>query len=183
MQRQEQPVLALREPEQPPSYQRPTPEIEGRLHLGLHPPPRLHFALGQLQRFQVIDLELHALMRRNELNRTALFELEARAQRLVPLQQIIERPAERLDLELTTEPIQLRNAVHRPHRQQPVQQPQPLLRKGDRESEFVRRNGLRYTAIDGASVEACNSVEIRQSLIPPGSTDDVAGRDRRLAPE
>ena len=101
-------------------------------------------------------------MRGDDLHRAAILESEARAQRLVPLHEIVECEAQRFDVQPSVKPKGLRLDVNRSHRQQPIEEPHSLL--GERRNNdiaFSRRFG--DAAIDCGRVATLDGIEIRQS--------------------
>ena len=152
MQDEQQPVLGGRQPEQPGADERPVFEIEGSLGLGLGASLRLGGARLRRAILQILDRQCHLQLRRDHLHRLPVLRREARAQHLVPAHQRVQRGAQRCRIELARKLQQMRDVVGRARGHQPIEQPQPLLRKRQRRRLFGLVNAFARVVHLGAGV-------------------------------
>ena len=152
VQREQQPVLGLLQAQQTDTKQRTTLQVERLRGSVPGPPPGLRFTLFLGQEAEILHLQCELELRCDHLHRHRVFHLEVRAQRLVPPYELAQCLMQSFDLQRPNQTQDRRHVVHRPIRQQPVQQPQLLLAERRRENvdglgprlrQRPRRDGVR----------------------------------------
>jgi len=169
---QQQPVLAVAQPQQTCPQQRSPREIEACTAFRLRDPPRLRVALRLRQRAQVIDVERDVERRCDHLHQPRVIHREARAQRLVAANDLVQCPPQRVAVERSAETKGLRLVVDRLIGIQPVEQPQALL------GERRRRRSRGVVPVLTLEIHSANDPVMRElpaQAFGPGSRD----RDRR----
>ena len=129
VQGQEQPVLVLAQAQQSRPEQRSAREVEACAAFGLRDPPGLRVAHVLRQRAQVFDVERDVEPRRDHLHQPRVLDVEARTQRLVASNDLVQRTTQRVPVERPAKAQHLRLVVDRFPGIQAVEQPQPLLRE------------------------------------------------------
>ncbi len=135
----EQDVALPGQAQQGGPYQRGLRQVEGRLGLGGNLPAGLRLALGLGQVAQVHHLQRQRRLRVDVLHgRLALFT-EGGAQRLVTVDELLEGASQRLLVQRAVHPDRGGDVVEGAARLQPVEEPQALLREGQRQGPAPRR--------------------------------------------
>jgi hypothetical protein len=130
VQRHQQQVFALVQPQQARAQQRAPRQVEGPARLLARQAQRLGLTLRERQVPQVLHGQPAGRRRVDDLHRPALARLEGGAQRLVAAHQRAEGALQRGGVHLALQPQGVRDVVERAARLVLVQEPQPLLRGG-----------------------------------------------------
>ena len=130
MHRPDQRVILGPKFQQQHAQQRPLRQIE-RMQALFDRAPLDCFAAPLLrQAWQFLHAPRHRLAARHHLHRSLARELEGRAQGLVPSDHFLESRLQRLLVQRPAQPHRFDDVVARVPRQQLIEEPQPLLRRG-----------------------------------------------------
>ena len=151
--RDEQQVLAFLNPEEDRSQQRAVGEIERLLSGSAGQPERLSLAISDRRGGHLAHLERLVARCRDNLYRHAAVRGEGRAQRLVTPDNLVERKAERRDIERAGQAKASRRVVRRAGLEL-LDEPEPLLRERQRRLAVSRhgperRNRWRFRLLRG----------------------------------
>ncbi len=189
VQREQQHVVLLAQPQQGAPQERAARQVEGAERLLLR--QTLHLLLAR----DLHHLQRHRRVRVDHLYRLAARFREDRAQRLVPLHQCVQARPQRVRVQRAAQAQRVGHVVGGAPRLQPVHQPQPLLRERQRERPVPggpsdRRAPLRASGAEG--VHAGGQRAQRGSLeqgaerhlharLPADAGDDLHGQERVAA--
>ncbi len=164
---EEQQVVGGAQAQQADPQQRPARQVEGAARLL----PREALGLGSLPRScqrREIDRrhpQRRPLRRRDHLHRLARDDAERGAQRLVAADRRDERRGQRRRPQVPTQPQHRREVVDRVARRQLIEEPEPLLREGERQIAVARRRRDRRQP--GRSVLAAGKARLETRRQPP----------------
>src|ERR1017187_5594839 len=139
-------MLVFGEPDQPAADQRTSLEVEGGT--GFQFGNTIKFCLGVIVRTKIVlDQQKTAAFHRGDpLHRLTVDRDEGSAQRLMPSQDAVQRPAKSRVIEITLQTQAKRDMIGLAGALHLRQKPQPLLRKRKQQStaSFTRRDGRHY---------------------------------------
>src|SRR5215213_4298550 len=141
---EEQHMILLCKTQQLRSHQRSAAQIERALRFDRCQPFDFDLTLFLRRLAQLFHRQIERLRCRNYLNRLSVQKLEGRTQNLMPSRYFAESPPQRINVKSATKPEGRRHVVRRTVWLQLVQEPEPLLRKRERQIKHARKRFNRH---------------------------------------
>ena len=173
VQREEQHVVALTQPEQPCPQEGTGGEVERRTRLLVRPAPRLRLPRVRVELAQVLDGKSDRGRGEDHLPRLALHRREGRAERLVPAHDRFQAPAKGRRVEGTGKPKRVGEDVGGTGFEL-VQEPQALLGEGQGQGAVAGHANERYRLRGRAAADGLGGFEVARELAGGGALEDCA---------